>query len=113
MAGLWDDSCKGFLTTNWQSLVGLDFLGIIIVILLVQQPWIRRRFVDPFLFDSTSIVGGTTSSNCHLSLVTCLVSAVDGASTFEELLHQTIHVNIPGILSTFNGFYHISSTYDS
>ncbi len=24
VAGLWDDSCKGFLTTNWQSLVGLE-----------------------------------------------------------------------------------------
>ena len=28
VAGLWDDSCKGFLTTNRQSLVDLDFLGI-------------------------------------------------------------------------------------
>ena len=27
MAGLWDDLCEGFFTTNGQSLVGLDFLG--------------------------------------------------------------------------------------
>lgn len=76
-------------STNGQSLVKLDFLGIIVVILLVQQAWIPRsletRFASTHLQFPLLEAQHLQTSIFYASF---LISTVDGVSTCEELLQQ-------------------------
>ena len=43
VAGLLDDPCKGFPTTNGQSLVQLDFLGYMYMYVSMQCTWLHGQ----------------------------------------------------------------------